>query len=437
MNIMINDNYTIKKSAIVLLLCSLLAWLAVSLAVSFGVRPVAAQNQLTLRPVEGIAAIVNDEVISIYDVDQRVGLFLATSGIPRTPENIDRIRGQVLRSLIDEKMQLQEAAEAKIDISAAEIDDALLNMTRGGDGNLDDIKKFLAENGIQIATMRDQIHAELAWRAFVRYRFSGRVNVSEAEIDETLERALAAVNQARVNVSEILLLVDNPNDENRLMTLAAELVTQLRTGVDFAAIARQFSGAASAAAGGRIGWVTLDQMDPILAANIANLQEGAISEPIRTSAGIYILLVGDRQQSGAVNPQRHLFDIIVLSFDNASETLDAQLSKTRAAFTTCKAAEAMAQENGALNIQRSDLNELGAFNVNLREVLLPLEAGSISQPIRKEQTTELIIVCDRKDDQGVQISRQQIENNIYSQRLSIMARRHLRELRRDAVVEYR
>jgi len=234
-----------------------------------------------------------------------------------------------------------------------------------------------------------------------------------------------------------LLLVDNPNDENRLMILAAELVTQLRTGVDFAAIARQFSGAASAAAGGRIGWVTLDQMDPILAANIANLQEGSISEPIRTSAGIYILLVGDRQQSGAVNPQRHLFDIIVLSFDNASETLDAQLSKTRAAFTTCKAAEAMAQENGALNIQRSDLNELGAFNVNLREVLLPLEAGSISQPIRKEQTTELIIVCDRKDDQGVQISRQQIENNIYSQRLSIMARRHLRELRRDAVVEYR
>ena len=155
------------------------------------------------REVEGIAAIVNDEVISKFDVDQRVNLFLVTSGIERTPQNVDGLRRQVLRSLIQEKLQLQEARDSEIDVSRAEINAAMQDMAAGSNRSLDEVEKFLKENNVHIRTMEDQIEAELAWNRFVRGRFGGQISIGELEIDETLERAKQAMNQDRVNISEI------------------------------------------------------------------------------------------------------------------------------------------------------------------------------------------------------------------------------------------
>ena len=132
-------------------------------------------NTSEAREVEGIAAIVNDEVISKFDVDQRVNLFLVTSGIERTPQNIDGLRRQVLRTLIQEKLQLQEARDSEIEISRAEINAAMQDMASGTNRSLNEVEKFLKENNVHIRTMEDQIEAELAWNRFVRGRFGGQI----------------------------------------------------------------------------------------------------------------------------------------------------------------------------------------------------------------------------------------------------------------------
>ena len=394
-------------------------------------------NTAEAREVEGIAAIVNDEVISKFDVDQRVNLFLVTSGIERTPQNIDGLRRQVLRTLIQEKLQLQEARDSEIEISRAEINAAMQDMASGTNRSLDEVEKFLKENNVHIRTMEDQIEAELAWNRFVRGRFGGQVSIGELEIDETLERAEAAMNQDRVNISEILLLANNQLDRQRLMSEAAQIVQQLRAGINFGAVARQFSAASSSASGGNLGWIPVNQLDENIVPIIENMAAGDISDPIETSAGIYIVQVNSKQQSGGIDPMRNLFDLLIITYDVATEGHLAKLESLRDSFTTCKNTESKAKEMDARNVTRTGQVELRRFPKNLQSEISTTEAGQVIGPKKNEKIAEMVVVCDRKDDQGATISRDAIENNLYSQRLAIMARRHLRELRRDSIVEYR
>ena len=394
-------------------------------------------NTAEAREVEGIAAIVNDEVISKFDVDQRVNLFLVTSGIERTPQNIDGLRRQVLRTLIQEKLQLQEARDSEIEISRAEIDAAMQDMASGTNRSLDEVEKFLKENNVHIRTMEDQIEAELAWNRFVRGRFGGQVSIGELEIDETLERAEAAMNQDRVNISEILLLTNNQLEGQRLMSEAAQIVQQLRAGINFGAVARQFSAASSSASGGNLGWIPVNQLDENIVPIIENMAAGDISDPIETSAGIYIVQLNSKQQSGGIDPMRNLFDLLIITYDVATEGHLAKLESLRDSFTTCKNTEAKAKEMDARNVTRTGQVELRRFPKNLQSEISTTEAGQVIGPKKNEKIAEMVVVCDRKDDQGATISRDAIENNLYSQRLAIMARRHLRELRRDSIVEYR
>ena len=394
-------------------------------------------NTAEAREVEGIAAIVNDEVISKFDVDQRVNLFLVTSGIERTPQNIDGLRRQVLRTLIQEKLQLQEARDSEIEISRAEINAAMQDMASGTNRSLDEVEKFLKENNVHIRTMEDQIEAELAWNRFVRGRFGGQVSIGELEIDETLERAEAAMNQDRVNINEILLLANNQLDGQRLMSEAAQIVQQLRAGINFGAVARQFSAASSSASGGNLGWIPVNQLDENIVPIIENMAAGDISDPIETSAGIYIVQLNSKQQSGGIDPMRNLFDLLIITYDVATEGHFAKLESLRDSFTTCKNTEAKAKEMDARNVTRTGQVELRRFPKNLQSEISTTEAGQVIGPKKNEKIAEMVVVCDRKDDQGATISRDAIENNLYSQRLAIMARRHLRELRRDSIVEYR
>ena len=394
-------------------------------------------NSAEAREVEGIAAIVNDEVISKFDVDQRVNLFLVTSGIERTPQNIDGLRRQVLRTLIQEKLQLQEARDSEIEISRAEINAAMQDMASGTNRSLNEVEKFLKENNVHIRTMEDQIEAELAWNRFVRGRFGGQVSIGELEIDETLERAEAAMNQDRVNISEILLLANNQLDGQRLMSEAVQIVQQLRAGINFGAVARQFSAASSSASGGNLGWIPVNQLDENIVPIIENMSAGDISDPIETSAGIYIVQLNSKQQSGGIDPMRNLFDLLIITYDVATEGHLAKLESLRDSFTTCKNTEAKAKEMDARNVTRTGQVELRRFPKNLQSEISTTEAGQVIGPKKNEKIAEMVVVCDRKDDQGATISRDAIENNLYSQRLAIMARRHLRELRRDSIVEYR
>ena len=403
-------------------------------SVLFALTPALAATPDTQRDVEGIAAIVNDKVISLFYVDQRVDLFFATSGIERSPQMRERIRSQVLRLLVDEELQMQEAERVEIKIEEEEIDNNIRRLAGESQMTIEGIREFLNGKGIEDDTLKRQIETELAWSQFVRRSFGGRLKIGEQEIEEQYKKAMRSLSEPRFKVSEILMNIESFANEDEINALSNEIATQLKNGVDFGAVARQFSISPSSARGGDIGWVTADQMDEQLARVVVQLEPGQISLPIRTTAGVYIIALAQRREGNAGDPMKNQFDILSVNFDTSisADTVVNYLAD----FKTCRRAQDAAKEMNA-EIRRSGLRELREFPPALHNMLQNLEAGQSTQPQSTPEGSVAFIVCDRKDDQGTQVSRDTIADNIYSQRIAMMARRHLRDLRREAVVEYR
>ncbi len=395
---------------------------------------------------EGIAAIVNDEVISTYDVNQRVNLVLASSGIQRTPEIDARIREQVLQTLIDEKLELQEAARYEVEISEQDIDAAINQLVQQNNMTLQEMEKTLRQNGISMQTLRDQIKAELAWTQLVNGLLAPRVSVTAEEVDQFLTRLISSANTPQYLVSEIFLEVPSPDQEQRIAQGAMQLIAQMQQGVPFNLVAQQFSQNASAAQGGDLGWVQDGELAPELNEALRRMQPGQVSPPIRTLGGYTILALRDRRILSGPDPMMATLKLQQVALPlpkNATpkqlEDARKKIEKVRDALTSCDVIKRAARKVKDATV--IDLGELavGQLADRFRPAVATLAKGETSEPVRSEVGLHVFIVCDRKDapNNSKLPTREQIENRLYNQQLSMLARRYLRDLRRDSAIEMR
>lgn len=260
-----------------------------------------------------IAAVVNEDVISLHDLENRMALALVTSNLEDRPEVRQRIAPQILRSLIDDRLKVQEARRLNVVVTQNEINDALERIARQVNMPASEIPRFLASRGVKMSTLIEQIEAELAWLKTVNRLEGNRVQVGEDEIDTELNRMRQNAGQPEYRIADIFLPIDDPADEPRVRQLAERLLVQLREGARFPALARNFSQAASAAVGGDLGWVRRGQLPSQLDAVLPELEPGEVSAPIRTPVGFYLILMIDKRTSqglaeGNVSEQRALVE---------------------------------------------------------------------------------------------------------------------------------
>ncbi|MEQ9519952.1 MAG: peptidylprolyl isomerase [Parvibaculum sp.] len=394
--------------------------------------------------VQGIAAIVNDAIISRYDLDQRVQLVMATSGIQATPENVERIREQVLRSLIDEKLQLQEAQRLEIKVEQEELDAAVDAISQRAGMTKDQILEYLASNGVNETALYTQILADTAWNKVISARFAPLVEVGKDEVTEVMHRISQDAEQVQYQLSELYLGFDNPAQEREMSVGAQRLVEQMRAGAPFSAVAQQFSQAASAANGGDIGWVSERQLPSEIASVVSAISVGTVSDPIRTHNGFYVMQLRSKREGLGPNPLNTQLTIIQVILALSPEASQAQAQaraqqadQLRQQFKTCAGLpDQVAKIPGA---EASAPSTVTAAQIRdpMRTELLKHEAGTFIPAGRTQRGIEAIVICDRKDDLGNQPNEASIENNLFNQGVSMMARRHLRDLRRDAVIEMR
>jgi peptidyl-prolyl cis-trans isomerase SurA len=267
-----------------------LSCLAFVLLTAFALRPPAAQD--TLR----IVALVNDEAITAIDLAKRTQILLASSGMENTPESYQRLRPQVLRTLIDERLRQQAADQQGIDVSQGRIDDRMTQLAQTNNLSLDEFRAALAKNRIDPAWLEEQIRTEIAWAMLVNQRFRSTVIITDEDIDNARRRAQETQGTTQYRVAEIFLSVDDPKDADSVQDSAQRLIEQLKKGGDFGAVARQFSQAATAGNGGLIGWVGPGELAPEIAEAVEKLDPGTIAGPIRSDGGFHILRVLDRRE---------------------------------------------------------------------------------------------------------------------------------------------
>lgn len=393
-----------------------------------------------------IAAVVNSDIITMDDLAARVALVLASSNIPDTPENRQRLQPRILHQMIDEKLEVGEARRLNVTVSQDEIDNAIAgieqrnNMPKGG------LDAYLKRVGIPKSALTDQLTAEIAWSKVVRDRFSQDVSVSDEEVNEALAQIKEAVGQPQSHVAEIYLAIDNPSQTEDVEHLANQLIQQIGAGANFSAVAQQFSQSPSSAVGGDIGWVTPNQLPPLLGEALGKMKPGEMSYPLKTPSGYYILYMMDRRTLGQVNPDDIHLSLTQVVFPLPPMTSPTQqqrvMAEAQQASNNAKSCGELAKighdHNPPLVTQSGDVTA-AQLPPEIRPKVLQLKLAEASKPIPLNNSSGIgvFMVCSRQEPKTGMPTRDQVEENLARERLDALARRYLLDLRRSAYVDIR
>jgi peptidyl-prolyl cis-trans isomerase SurA len=390
-----------------------------------------------------IAAVVNDEVISVYDVVSRMKMIMISSNLADTPEDRKKLASQVLRSLIDEKLELEEAKREAVTATDDEIKHAIAQIEKQNNMQPGQLNEFLKERGIDRTTMVDQITASIEWAKLVRRKAAETVDITDEDIDKAMKRLKDDASQPEERVAEIFLSVDTPGQDEQVREVAEKLTQQMRAGARFSAIARQFSQSATAAVGGDLGWLRPGELPPELRQAAAQMKVGELSPPIRTPGGYYLLLVLDRRSANGGDEANPVYDIVQVVFPLAPNAGDAakrqaveQAASVRAGATDCPTLLKIGKQRAP---QLSSEGRLHANNIapQMRDLLDRLKIGEVSQPILQRNGVGVIMVCSRGAEKAAAPTRLQVGDTLLEQRLDAVARQYLDDLRRQAYVDVR
>lgn len=388
-------------------------------------------------------AIVNGEVITQTDVDQRLALLIIANGEQPPAEEVERLRQQVLRNLIDETLQIQAATAEEIEIKKQDIDRTLERVAANLKQTPEQLAAFLTANGASIETMRRQIRGEIAWSRLQSAKIESGISVGDDEVQAVLDRMNAAKGTDEYHVGEIFLSAPGGN-EAQAMASATQILQQLRSGASFTGYARQYSEASTAAVGGDLGWVRPEQLPDPLAAAVRTMAPGQISPPIAVPGGISIIAVKDTRKVLTADPRNAVLSLKQVSIKFPAGTTANQAEPTLRRFAEaarniggCGGADRIANEfNGELvESDQVRLRELPPF---LQQMMLSMQVGQATQPFGGlDDSVRILVICGRDEGENSEPTFDDIYSRLNEERINLRARRYLRDLRRDAVIEFR
>jgi len=394
--------------------------------------------------VRRATAIVNGEILTGTDIDQRLALIVSANGGKVSAEEQERLRLQVLRNLIDETLQIQEAKSVGVDVDDDEVNQTYERVAQQNFGqNPAALDKYLVSIGSSSASLKRQIRGELSWQRLLRRNVQPFINVSDGEVKEMMDRLKAAKGTEEYRLGEIYL---SANDTNRaqVMANANQIVDQLKKGGSFVAYARQYSEASTAAVGGDLGWIRLAQLPQDLSNVASSMQAGQLAGPIEIPGGYSILYMIDKRQVLTADPRDAVLSLKQMSLTFPKGTGEKDAASKAATFAStvktihgCGQVDAAAAGIGA-TVVTNDQVKVRDLPAALQESMLKLSVGEATPPFGSiEDGVRVLMLCGRDDPKVSEgPSFEEMQSQIEDDRVNKRAQTYLRDLRRDAVIEY-
>ncbi len=388
-------------------------------------------------------AIINGEVITQTDVDQRVALLAIANGGEIKPEEVERLRTQVLRNLIDETLQIQAARQEDIKIKPEDIDRTVARVAANVKQTPEQMAEYLRIRGSSIRSIRRQIEGETAWNRLQRAKIESQVSVGDDEVKSIIDRMNASKGTQEYRVGEIFLSANSSN-QAQVLANAEKVLEQLRGGASFVGYARQFSEASTAAVGGDLGWVRPGQLPEALSSVLVTLSAGQISAPIAVSGGYSIIAVQDTRKILTADPRNAVLSLkqVSIAFPKGTSTALAEPIVARFASAAqniggCGGVDRIATEFNAEVVQ-SDQVKLRELPPALQEMMTPMQVGQATRPFGSlDDGVRILVLCGRDEVDSTAPSYDQVYAQLNEERINLRARRYLRDLRRDAVIDFR
>lgn len=396
-----------------------------------------------LPDVVKATAIVNGEVITQTDINQRMAFLMIAAERPPQGEEIERLRQQVFSNLIDESLQIQAAKSAEIEITDAEIDRTVTRVAENVKQTPEQMAEYLKSRGSSIRTVRRQIQGEIAWRRLQSAKIESGTSVGEDEVKAVLDRMEASKGTQEYRVGEIFLPATAATMQ-QTQANANQIIQGIRQGGSFVAYARQYSEASTAAVGGDLGWVRPEQLPEAIANVMRGMTPGQISAPIPVSGGVSIIAVQDVRKILTADPRNAVLTLKQVSINfpagtsrQAAEPIVARFAEAARNIGGCGGAEKMAAEFKAEVVEADDV-KLRELPTVLQNMMIGMQIGQATQPIGSlDEGVRVLVLCGRDEVDPTMPTYDQVFAQMNEERVNLRARRYLRDLRRDAVIDFR
>lgn len=403
---------------------------------------------------DGVAAVVNDAIITEYDLHQRILLYVSTSGQQPTPDVIAKLRPQILAQLETEQIEIQEARHKNITVSPTDVDKSIERITSDNHLTKEQLADLLAKGGVHMATLRAQIAVQIAWQKTVQDEFQDRINITPQDIDAEMARQMQGINKTHYQVSSIFLAVENPDLDAKVLKDAQDIHAQLASGANFGTVARQFSQSPTAAAGGDLGWVYEGQLPSELDAALHKMDIGQVTEPICSTGGYYIMGLRDRAVGAnvvvpdpatlkPVGPLTVAQILLPMPPNTPAQYRDNAMklaTQIHDHINGCDTLPKLASEIHGLVY--SDLKAMGLkisdLSPTIQDAINKAGPGEATVPIVAPTGILMMVRCDKRAPEVHKVNlptRQQVEENLFDDQITMLSRRYIRDLRRNANVE--
>lgn len=436
--------------------------LAGFISLGLAVSPVVAQAQDAAQPANSLnlpenvtmlgksdpnmrraTALVNGEVITGTDVEQRAALLVAASEGAIPEDAMQQVRQQTLRRLIDETLQIQEAKAQEIIISREEINRRYAEVASQSFGpDTGKMDTYLASIGSSANSLKRQIEGEYAWRRLQQRMIAPFINVSEQEARELVERLEQSRGTEEYNIWEIYLSA-TPATREAVQQNALRIVEQLKQGGSFEAYARQFSDASTAVLGGDLGYVRLETLPAEMQTVARSMQAGQLVGPFEIPGGFEIMYLREKRAILMANPRDAVLSLkqIGITFEPGVTEAAAmgridEFTRTVEAMRGCGDADALAAGIGAAVVANDMVTR--QLPEQLQPALLELNIGEATPPFGSiEEGVRVLMLCGRDDPKSPSApSLEEVVQQLENDRIGKRAQRYLRDLRNDAYIEY-
>jgi peptidyl-prolyl cis-trans isomerase SurA len=389
-------------------------------------------------------AVINGDIVTGTDVEQRLALILAANGGKIPADEVDRLRLQVLRNLIDETLEIQESKTADAEVEDSEVDQTYARVAQQNfHQSSEALDAYLRRVGSSPASLKRQIKGELAWQRVLRRNVQPFINVSQGEVKEVLDRMKAAKGTDEYRVSEIYLSA-TPESRATVSDNAKRILDQLKSGGSFVAYARQYSESSSAAVGGDLGWLRLSQLPNALGEAVRDLKPGQLTGPVETRGGFSLIYLQDKRQVLTADPRDAILALKQVSIAFPTGLSQADAAKRAEDFATamkaahgCGGVDAVASKVGA-TVVANDQVKARDLPGPLQSAVLALAVGEATPPFGSiQEGVRVLMLCGRDDPKVAQgPSFDDVMSQMEDDRVNRRAQMYLRDLRRDAIIEY-
>lgn len=418
--------------------------------------PARATTAAKSRVVDSIVAVVNNEVITLRELDERVRLVerrLQAQKVAVPPRA--ELQKQMLERMIVDRAQLQMAREVGIRVDDIMLDRAVARIAEQNKLSLQDFRNQLEREGTPFHRFREEIREEIVKQRLREREVDNKLQIAESEVDNYLAaNAGPGAAQPELNLAQILVRIPENASSDQIADRrkrAEEALQQLRSGADFAKVAATFSDAMDGLKGGDLGWRSADRLPQAFIDAVANLQTGEVSGIVKSANGFHILKLAGKRTAAVANPaalpsvQQTRARHILVKVNQIVSSADAQRKlvelKQRLDNNAAKFEDLAKLFSNDLSASKGgDLGWIypGDTVPEFERAMNALKPGQVSEPIESPFGYHLIQVLERKtDDVSQERQRLVARQAIRERKLEEAAEDWLRQLRDRAYVEVR